>query len=356
MDAGNMLKPALARGELHCVGATTLDEYRKYVEKDAALERRFQKVLVRRAARGGHHRHPPRPEGALRGPSRGGHHRPGHRGRGDAVPPLHHRPPAARTRPSTSSTRPRPGCAWRSTPSPRRWTGSTGASSSSRSSRRPSRRSPTRRRRSAWRTWRPSSKALEREYADLDEIWKAEKAAVQGEAAHQGGAGPRAHRAGGRPPRPGPGPHVGAPVREDPGAGEAARPPSARRGAGRDPPAPQQGHGGGDRRDRLQVDRHSRQQDAGGRAGQAAAHGGGARQARGRPGRGGDGRDRRDPPLPRRALGPEAAERVVPVPGSHRRRQDRAHARRWPSSCSTPRRRWCASTCPSSWRSTRWRG
>ena len=46
MDAGNMLKPALARGELHCVGATTLDEYRKYIEKDAALERRFQPVMV----------------------------------------------------------------------------------------------------------------------------------------------------------------------------------------------------------------------------------------------------------------------------------------------------------------------
>ena len=46
MDAGNMLKPALARGELHCVGATTLDEYRKFIEKDAALERRFQKILV----------------------------------------------------------------------------------------------------------------------------------------------------------------------------------------------------------------------------------------------------------------------------------------------------------------------
>src|SRR5919197_1595460 len=46
MDAGNLLKPALARGELHCIGATTLDEYRKYIEKDAALERRFQKVLV----------------------------------------------------------------------------------------------------------------------------------------------------------------------------------------------------------------------------------------------------------------------------------------------------------------------
>ena len=46
MDASNMLKPALARGELHCVGATTLKEYRKYIEKDAALARRFQSVLV----------------------------------------------------------------------------------------------------------------------------------------------------------------------------------------------------------------------------------------------------------------------------------------------------------------------
>ena len=45
MDAGNMLKPMLARGELHCIGATTLDEYRKYIEKDAALERRFQPVM-----------------------------------------------------------------------------------------------------------------------------------------------------------------------------------------------------------------------------------------------------------------------------------------------------------------------
>jgi len=46
VDAANMLKPALARGELHCIGATTLDEYRKYIEKDAALERRFQPILV----------------------------------------------------------------------------------------------------------------------------------------------------------------------------------------------------------------------------------------------------------------------------------------------------------------------
>ena len=48
VDASNMLKPALARGELRCMGATTLDEYRKYIEKDAALARRFQPVLVRR--------------------------------------------------------------------------------------------------------------------------------------------------------------------------------------------------------------------------------------------------------------------------------------------------------------------
>ena len=46
MDAGNLLKPMLARGELHCIGATTLDEYRKYIEKDPALSRRFQPVMV----------------------------------------------------------------------------------------------------------------------------------------------------------------------------------------------------------------------------------------------------------------------------------------------------------------------
>ena len=61
MDAGNMLKPMLARGELHCIGATTLDEYRKHIEKDAALERRFQPVLVDAPTRRGHHLDPARP-------------------------------------------------------------------------------------------------------------------------------------------------------------------------------------------------------------------------------------------------------------------------------------------------------
>ena len=92
MDAGNMIKPMLARGELRLIGATTLDEYRKYIEKDAALERRFQQVFVGPALGGGHHRHPARPEGALRGPPRGAH--PGRRARrgGGAVGPLRHRP------------------------------------------------------------------------------------------------------------------------------------------------------------------------------------------------------------------------------------------------------------------------
>ena len=118
MDAGNMIKPMLARGELRLIGATTLDEYRKYIEKDAALERRFQPVFVGQPSvedtiailRG--------PEGALRGPPRRAHpgRRPG--GRGGAVGPLRHRAASCPTRPSTSSTRPPAGCASRSTRMP----------------------------------------------------------------------------------------------------------------------------------------------------------------------------------------------------------------------------------------------
>ena len=70
MDAGNMLKPMLARGELHCIGATTLDEYRKYIEKDAALERRFQPVHGGPADGRGYHLDPAGAQGALRGASR----------------------------------------------------------------------------------------------------------------------------------------------------------------------------------------------------------------------------------------------------------------------------------------------
>ena len=65
MDAGNLLKPMLARGELHCIGATTLDEYRKYIEKDAGSGAPLPAGAGDRAHGGGHHLHPARPEGAL---------------------------------------------------------------------------------------------------------------------------------------------------------------------------------------------------------------------------------------------------------------------------------------------------
>ena len=65
MDAGNLLKPMLARGELHCIGATTLNEYRQYIEKDAGLGAPFPAGYGGRADGGGHHLHPARPEGAL---------------------------------------------------------------------------------------------------------------------------------------------------------------------------------------------------------------------------------------------------------------------------------------------------
>ena len=96
MDASNMLKPMLARGELRMIGATTLDEYRKHIEKDAALERRFQPVMVEPAVGRGHHRHPARAQGALRGAPRSAHPRLGAGGRRRPVRPLHHRPPPAR--------------------------------------------------------------------------------------------------------------------------------------------------------------------------------------------------------------------------------------------------------------------
>ena len=127
VDAANLLKPMLARGELRCVGATTLDEYRKYIEKDAALERRFQPVMVGEPTRAGHDRDPARAEGALRGPPRRTH--PGQRAdrRRHALAPLHRRPLPARQgdRPDRRGRLAR--SASRSTRCPPRSTRSTGA-------------------------------------------------------------------------------------------------------------------------------------------------------------------------------------------------------------------------------------
>ena len=94
--AGNMLKPALARGELHIIGATTLEEYRRNIEKDAALERRFQPVLVPEPSTLDTDRDPARAAGPLRGPPPGALHRRGAGRRGGALRPLHHRPAPAR--------------------------------------------------------------------------------------------------------------------------------------------------------------------------------------------------------------------------------------------------------------------
>ena len=92
MDASNLLKPALARGELHCVGATTLDEYRKHVEKDAALARRFQPVFVSEPTVEDTGVDPARPEGKIRAASRRAHHRQRDRRGRHFIEPLHHRP------------------------------------------------------------------------------------------------------------------------------------------------------------------------------------------------------------------------------------------------------------------------
>ena len=101
VDAGNMIKPMLARGELRMIGATTLDEFRKYIEKDPALERRFQQVFVGEPSVEDTDRDPARAQGALRGAPRRPH--PGRRARRGrrAVAPLHHRRASSPTRPST---------------------------------------------------------------------------------------------------------------------------------------------------------------------------------------------------------------------------------------------------------------
>ncbi len=92
MDAGNLLKPMLARGELHCIGATTLDEYRKHIEKDAALETAVPEHSGGRADRRGHNFHPSWTQGAIRASPRGSDQGRGHRCGCDTLPPLHFGP------------------------------------------------------------------------------------------------------------------------------------------------------------------------------------------------------------------------------------------------------------------------
>ena len=125
MDASNLLKPALARGELHCVGATTLDEYRKHVEKDAALARRFQPVFVSRADGRGHDLDPARPQGEVRAAPRRAHHGCARSSRPRRCRTATSPTASCPTRRSTSSTRRPRACACRSIRSPRSSTNST---------------------------------------------------------------------------------------------------------------------------------------------------------------------------------------------------------------------------------------
>ena len=92
MDASNIIKPALSRGEMQCIGATTLNEYRKYIEKDAALERRFQTVKVEAPSVGRSHPDPQRPPAQIRGASQGRNDRQAIEAAVKHVRPLYHRP------------------------------------------------------------------------------------------------------------------------------------------------------------------------------------------------------------------------------------------------------------------------
>ena len=298
MDAGNMLKPALARGELHCVGATTLDEYRKYIEKDAALERRFQKVLVDEPTvedtiailRGLKERYEVHHGVEITDPAI------------VAAAQLSHRYIADRQLPDKAID----------------LIDEAGARIRMEIDSKPEEMDRLERRiiqlhieqealkkeddeasRKRLATLRGDARGLEKEYADLEEIWKAEKATLQGAASVKEELEKlkldlEAARRAQRPDEDG-----RAAVRQDSGAGEEAG-----RGAGRRAEAhaagAQQRHRGGNRRGGLQVDRHSRVQDAGRREGQAAAHGRGAGQARGRPGRGAEDRRQCHPSLARR--------------------------------------------------------
>ena len=342
IDAGNMLKPALARGELHCIGATTLDEYRKYIEKDAALERRFQKILVGEPSveatiailRGLQEKYEVAP--------RRRDHRPGDRRRGRAQPPLHHRPLPARQgdRPDRRGgvegqdrdrLQARGDRQARPPPDPAADRARRGAS-----------RRRTRRRKRRRDLIEEEIERVQREIADLEEIWKAEKAAAQGSAqmleeidrialpdrgAEAQGRLQQGRRAAVRQA-------ARARAKAQGSAGDGAEEGRRRR------PAAAAAHDGrrrGDRRGRRARDRHPGLQADAGRARQAAADGSEAARARRRPGRGDHRGRQRDPPLALGPVGSEPADRLVPVPRARPASARPSCARRSPASCSTAR-------------------
>ena len=356
MDAGNMLKPALARGELHCVGATTLDEYRKHIEKDAALERRFQTVLVNEPSvedtiailRGLKERYAVHHEVEITDPAI------------VAAATLSHRYITDRQLPDKAID----------------LIDEAASRIRMEIDSKPEELDRLDRRIVQLKIEREALKkekdeASKKRLQTLDEQLAGAGARVRrprgdlegrkgrgaGHGAHQGGT--RARTAANSRRRAGPATSARMSelqygkipeLEKRLAAAQAAESQGADAGA-------QQGHRRGDRRGRLEVDRHPGLEDARGRAREAAASMEEALgTARGRAGRGRQGRLRRHPPLARGAVGPEPAERLLPVPRPHRRRQDRAlqGARRVPvrHRGGDGAHRHVAS----SWRSTPWRG
>ena len=322
MDAGNMLKPALARGELHCVGATTLDEYRKYIEKDAALERRFQKVLVDEPSvedtiailRGLKERYEVHHGVEITDPAI------------VAAATLSHRYIADRQLPDKAID----------------LIDEAGALIRMEIDSKPEALDKLDRRIIQLKIEREALKkeddeASRKRLRDARGVAEGAGEGIfrprgglegreglgAGRGAHQGGARARAHGSGHGAARAGPRAHVRAAVRAHPRPRAASREGAGSR-AEADTAAAQRGDRNRDRRDRLEVDRHSGVADARRRARQAAAHGG---RCSARASSASRRRSRRSADAIRRiargTLRSEPADRLVHVLGAHRRRQDR---------------------------------
>ncbi|VEB42308.1 Heat shock protein F84.1 [Chromobacterium violaceum] len=325
MDAGNMLKPALARGELHCIGATTLDEYRKYIEKDAALERRFQKVLVGEPSvedtiailRGLQEKYEIHHGVDITDPAIVAAAELSQRYITDRFLPDKAidliDEAASRIKMELDSKPEAMDKLDRRLIQLKIEREAVNKESDEASQKR-------------LKLIEDEIAELSREYADLEEIWKAEKAAQQGsqsikeeidrlkvdmeELKRKGDWQKLAELQYGKLPQ------LEARLKEAESAGDKARPsptaccaPRWRRG---------------DRRGGQPGHRHPGVQDVDRRAREAAENGGCAAPARGRAGRGGQRGGRRHPPFALRPGRSQQAVRLLPVPGTDRRRQDRA--------------------------------
>ena len=332
IDAGNMLKPALARGELHCIGATTLNEYRKYIEKDAALERRFQKVLVDEPSveatiailRGLQERYELHHGVEITDPAIVAAAELSHRYITDRFLPDKAidliDEAAARIKMEIDSK-------------PESMDKLDRRIIQLKIEREAVKKETDEASKKRLELIESEIKKLEREYADLEEVWKSEKAAVQG-TQHIKEEIDKLRLQMEDLKRKGQYDKL-AEIQYGTLAAARSAAQAGREGRGAQGQAEAAAHAGrrrGNRRSRVARDRHSGQQDDAGRAREAAEDGRVPAPARRRPGRGGAAGLGCDPPFARGAGGPEPSVWLVPVPRAHRRRQDRTDqgARRIP--------------------------